>query len=48
MPEAGGKNRGPSPKELAMAALGSCTSMTVRMFADASKYPLRYDTFSPF
>lgn len=40
MPEAGGADSGPSPKEYAMVALATCTSMTVRMFADSSGWPL--------
>jgi len=30
----GGTNRGPSPYELVMAALGACTAMTIRMYAE--------------
>ena len=41
MPAAGGFDAGPSPKELALLALGLCTSMTVRVFADNSRFPLR-------
>ena len=41
MPAAGGTDAGPSPKELAMLALGLCTSMTVRVFADNSRFSLR-------
>lgn len=41
MPAAGGTDAGPSPKELALLSIGLCTSMTIRMFADASKFPLR-------
>ena len=40
MPAAGGGDVGPSPKELAMLALGLCTSMTVRVFADNSRFAL--------
>lgn len=34
MPEAGGANKGPSPKEYVLAALGSCTLITMRMYSD--------------
>ncbi len=36
----GGKNTGPDPYEHLLAAVGSCTAMTVRMYADHKKWPL--------
>ncbi len=41
-PEAvGGDNQGPTPYDLLMASLGTCTAMTLRMYADRKKWPLK-------
>ncbi len=36
----GGTNSGPTPYDYLLAALGACTAMTVRMYADHKKWPL--------
>nr|WP_210313632.1 bifunctional alpha/beta hydrolase/OsmC family protein [Rhodopseudomonas rhenobacensis] len=44
--EAGGDDSGPGPYDLLIAALGACTAMTIRLYADRKALPLDRVTVS--
>lgn len=39
--EVGGKNTGPTPMELLLASLASCTTMTIALYTNRKEWPLQ-------
>lgn len=39
--QAGGSNKGPDPYDYLLMALGSCSAMTMKMYADRKKWPVK-------